>query len=236
MKRKERDQMKMQVRDSDGNIVTDASDVKQKCKKYFEWLLNVDDGRRVELTEGGIGVMHKLENGELKISVENVRKAMKKLKGGKVPGMDGITSEMLKCGGECLLGWLKKVFNVCVLEEKIPNEWMRAITVPIYKGSGDRSKCKNYRGISLLGIPSKVHGRILIEKVHSLTEGLIKEQCGFRLGRGCVDQVFVMKQMSEKFVYKNKSFYVACMDLEKAYDRVDRKAMWHILGMYEENG
>ena len=40
MKRKERDQM-MRVRDSDNNIVNDASDVKQRWKKYFEWLLNV---------------------------------------------------------------------------------------------------------------------------------------------------------------------------------------------------
>ena len=55
-------------------------------------------------------------------------------------------------------------------------------------------------------------------------------------GRGCVDQVFVMKQMSEKFVDKNKSLYVAYMNFEKAYDRVDREAMWHVLGMYGING
>ena len=55
MKRKERDLMSMRVRDNDGNIVTDARDVKQRWKEYFEWLLNVDDGRRAELTESGLG-------------------------------------------------------------------------------------------------------------------------------------------------------------------------------------
>ena len=123
MKRKESDQMSMQFRDSDGNIVTDASDVKQKWKKYSEWLLNVDDGRRAELTESGLRVMHDLANGELEISEEDVRKAVKKLKGGKSPGVDGITNEMLKCGGECLLEWLWKVSNACVVEEKVPNDW-----------------------------------------------------------------------------------------------------------------
>ena len=83
--------------------MTDASDVKQRWKEYFEWLLNVDDGRKAELTESGLGVMHELENGELEISVEDVRKAVKNLKGGKLPGVDEITSEMLKCSGECLL-------------------------------------------------------------------------------------------------------------------------------------
>ena len=83
--------------------MTDASDVKQRRKEYFEWLLNIDGERRAELTESGLGVMHELANGELGISVEDVRKAMKKLEGGKSPGVDGITSGMLKCGGECLL-------------------------------------------------------------------------------------------------------------------------------------
>ena len=107
---------------------------------------------------------------------------------------------MLKCCGECLPQWLRRVCNVCIVEEQVPNDWMRVIIVPISKGNGDRSECKNYRRISLLNIPGKVYGRILIEKVRSLVEELIREtQCGFRSGWGCVDQVFVMKQMSEKF-------------------------------------
>ena len=107
IKRKERDQMSMQVSDSDGNIVIDASDIKQRWTEYFEWLLNADDGRRAELTESGLGVMHELMNGELEISVEDVRKAVKKLKGGKLPGVEGITNGMLKYGGERLLEWLR---------------------------------------------------------------------------------------------------------------------------------
>ena len=217
MKGKERGQMSMRVRDSDGNIVTDASDVKQRWKEYFEWLLNEDDGRRAEMTESGPGVMHKLANGELEINVEDVRKAVKKLKGRKSVRVDGITSETLKCDGECLLEWLRRVCNVCFLEEKALNDWMRTVIVPIHNGKGDRSECKNYRGLSLLSIPGKVYGRILIEIVHSLTKGLIgEEQCGIRSGRGYLDQVFVMKQMSEKFFVKDKSLHVAYMDLEKA--------------------
>ena len=127
--------------------------------------------------------MHELANGELEISVEDDRKAVKKLKGGKSPRADGSTSKMLKCGGECLLEWLMRVCNVCILEEKVPNDRMRAIIVPIYKDKCDRSECKNYGGISLLSVPGKMHGRILIENVRSLTEGLIgEEQSGFRSG------------------------------------------------------
>ena len=42
------------------------------------------------------------------------------------------------------------------------------------------------------------------------------EQFGFRADRGCVDQIFI-KQIGEKKVY------VGFIDLEKAYDGVNRK-------------
>ena len=75
-------------------------------------MLNIDDGRRAELTESGLRVMHELANEELEIIVEDIRKAVKKLKEGKLPVVDGITSEMLKCGAECFLKWLRRVCNV----------------------------------------------------------------------------------------------------------------------------
>ena len=40
--------------------MTDASDVKQRWKEYFEWLLTEDDRRRVVLTESGLVEMHEL--------------------------------------------------------------------------------------------------------------------------------------------------------------------------------
>ena len=57
-----------------------------------------------------------------------------------------------------------------------------------------------------MSIPTKIHERVLIEKAYEMTEGLIGEkQCGFRMGRGCGDQVFVIKQISEKCIAKGES-------------------------------
>ena len=41
-----------------------------------------------------------------------------------------------------------------------------------------------------------------------------------------------MRQISEKYLAKGKDVYFAFMDLEKAYDRVDRDAMWNVLRLY----
>ena len=234
-KRSTREQMSMRVKDSEGNLLVEQGAVSKRWKEYFQGLLNVDTGRGAQLLDV------RNENGNdlvgFEIEVDDVELALKKLKKGKSPGVDGIKSEMLKYGGDAMLEWLTRVCKVCMASERVPRDWVRAIMVPFYKGKGDRNDCRSYRGISLLSIPGKVYGRILIERVRALTEGRMgEEQCGFRRGRGCVDQIYVMKQMSEKYWERNKSLYVAYMDLEKAYDRVDREAMWQVLGMYGING
>ncbi len=104
----------------------------------------------------------------------------------------------------------------------VPADWTKTIIVPVYKGKGRRGECGSYRGISLLSIPRKVHGKVIIERVQQLTEDKIsEEQGGFRNGRGCVDQIFSSRMAVEKILAKGKKLYAAFMDLEKAYDRVD---------------
>ena len=70
-----------------------------------------------------------------------------------------------------------------------------------------------------------------------MVEGLIDdEQERFRAGSGCVDQIFTLKQIGEKAREKKRRVYVGFMDLEKAYDRVNREALWQVLRMYDVGG
>ena len=70
-----------------------------------------------------------------------------------------------------------------------------------------------------------------------MTGGLIDdEQGGFRAGRGCVAQIFTLKQIGEKAREKKRSLYVGFIDLEKAHDRVNREALWQVLRMYDVVG
>ncbi len=41
------------------------------------------------------------------------------------------------------------------------------------------------------------------------------EQGGFRRGRGCVDQIFAVRQVCEKYLGKGKEVFCSFMDLEK---------------------
>ena len=59
------------------------------------------------------------------------------------------------------------------------------------------------------------------------------EKGGFRAGRGCVNQIFTIKWIGEKAKEKKLRVYVGFIDLEKVYDRVNRKALWQVLRMYD---
>ena len=51
-----------------------------------------------------------------------------------------------------------------------------------------------------------------------------------------VDQIFILKQIGEKAQEKKCRMYVFFMDLEKASDRVNREALWHVLRMCDVGG
>ncbi len=81
----------------------------------------------------------------------------------------------------------------------------------LYKGKGDKQEFSNYRGISLLSVVGKLYGRVLIHRIWRGTEKSIRDQQGgFRQGRGCIEQIFAVRQVCEKFL--EKEVYGAIMD------------------------
>ncbi len=67
----------------------------------------------------------------------------------------------------------------------MPEDWRKAIIVPLYRGKGKREECNNYRGISLLSVPGKIYGRILNEPMMKITDKSVgDEQGGFRWEEG----------------------------------------------------
>ena len=140
---------------------------------------------------------------------------------------------MLKYGGDVVTEWMVKICQMAWERLVVPADWTKAIIVPVYKGKGRRGECGSYRGISLLSIPGKTYGKVIVERIQRLTEQKIsEEQGGFRKGRGCVDQIFSFRMVVERVLAKGKKLYAAIMDLEKAYDRVDWLALWEVLMIY----
>ena len=90
--------------------------------------------------------------------------------------------------------------------------------------------CQNYKGISLLCVASKDFGRAVLNRIQKVLEKHLDDnQCGFRQSRGCVDQIFSVKILMQRAKEFNKPIHLCFVDLQKAYDTVNRGALWEIL-------
>ena len=225
------------VKDVNGRVLAESDEVCERWKEYFDGLLNVNVSGRAEITARPGMNVRVFEKADANVSMKEVLEALCELKCGKACGVDGVKAEYLKCAGYVCAEWMVRLLNVCMSSGRVPSEWKMGCIVPLYKGKGDPLECRNSRGISLLSVPAKVYGKILIRRVIENSEGQVgEEQSGFRKGRGCTDQVFVLRQVCEKMKEKGKQAWIAFMDLEKAYDRIDRHAMWQVMRIYGIGG
>ena len=61
---------------------------------------------------------------------------------------------------------------------------------------------------------------------------LREEQCGFRKGRGCVDQIFTLRLIIEKCMSYRTPLVLTIIDYEQAFDSVDRRGLVKVLSLY----
>ena len=90
--------------------------------------------------------------------------------------------------------------------EVIPDDWGKGILARIVK-KGDLRNCNNWHGMTLLPIPNKVFCRILLNRINKAIDSKLREeQAGFRRGRGCIDQIFALRNIFEQSPEWNTPF------------------------------
>ena len=61
-----------------------------------------------------------------------------------------------------------------------------------------RDNCNNWRGIALLSVPSKILAKIIIQQIaDTVDQQLRREQVGFWKGKGCTDQILILRNIIE---------------------------------------
>ena len=166
------------------------------------------------------------------ISSEELDVVIRKLKNNKSPGEDRISAEMLKALGQLGMHALLQLLNSVWQEEQVPSDWKRGIIVKIPK-KGDLSNCANWRGITLLTVIGKILSQIIYNRMKDAMFGVLcEEQAGFREGRGCADQIFVLRNIVEQCEEWRKSLVLNFVDFRKAFDCIHRPTMWKVLRHY----
>ena len=120
------------------------------------------------------------------------------------------------------------IFNNILQLEYFPECWAQGDVIPIFK-NGDKNNANNYRGITLLSCMGKLFTRIMNTRMTKWVEDnriLNETQFGFRVGKGTRDCLFVLHGLIEMLFAKGMKLYCCFIDYEKAYDYLDRAAIW----------
>ena len=146
----------------------------------------------------------------------------------KSSGPDGISAKMLKGVASSLAPVLVQIFNLSILDAKVPSQWKFSRVVPIPKGSSTNPSPSNFRPISLLSITSKLLEKVIHSRVMSYLEEsspIATNQWGFLPGRSTTHALLsaVHHWMSE--MEDGNEVGAVFFDLTKAFDSVPHRQL-----------
>ena len=140
-----------------------------------------------------------------------------------------ITNEFMKCSFNVMEIIYTQFFNLVLTKCILPEEWVIGLIRPIYKNRGSRKDPDNYRGITLLSCMGKLFTLMLNERLKCFINinGLLhEEKTGFRDDYSTIDRIFSLSLIVNIYLSKGKRLYAAFIDYKKAFDSINRVAIW----------
>ena len=95
---------------------------------------------------------------------EGIIAAIRSLKNGKSPGQDNLSAEVFKTHPQLAADLLQPLFTYIWEGKKLPKDWTEGVIVKIPR-KGALKNCNNWRGITLLSVPSKILAKIIIQRI-----------------------------------------------------------------------
>ena len=160
------------------------------------------------------------------------------LKSSKACGPNSISTSLLIEFSEFLICPLSTIINMSLQEGFFPSLNKEADVCPIHKKK-DRTKCENYRPISLLSVFSKIFERVMyarVEKFFKSSETIYKYQFGFRRHYSTNHALLSITEQIRNALDKNMYACGVFIDLEKAFDTVNHQILLSKLYHYGIRG
>jgi hypothetical protein len=202
MDKKPNGENKTAMHNSDGKLCEDEKGILRIHEEWFRKLLTTPSAQNEEEERVEQEIEEKLKIIECKakqekakpITIEELEPVIRKLKNNKASDVNGMRNEYIKYAGLKLKQSLLKLLNEILITITVPKRWEKMRIRTIYKNKGDKKEIKNYRGIFITNIVSKVFEKILHNRNQTkIDDSLTPFQCGSRKGRGTVDHLFTLQ-------------------------------------------
>ena len=208
-----------------------------KCREFNDYYASVyksDNGILPAFgprTQSSLGFVH--------FTYSSVARALKSVSKSYSSGPDQIPSMFVYSVRDCIVSPLCTIFTVCFHQGRLPQDWLDASVVPVYKGKGGTNRMENYRPISLTSVVCKVMERCVKERITSyLLENrlLSNSQHGFVHNRSTLTNLLEACNDWINMLQDRKCVDVIYFDIKKAFDTVSHKKLLFKCETYGING
>ena len=224
---------------NDGEITNDPKVIKEEVLNFYETLY-----RSREQSIVGADPMANLEGPSLTqsdrdkteglITLEEAGKALKKMKNGKSPGLDGYTTEFFKFFWRDIGTFLVRSINYGFHKGEMSVTQRRGVITCIPKENKPKRLIKNWRPITLLNTSYKIASACIAERIKSILPKIIgEEQKGFLTGRYIGENIRMLYDVLSYTEKNNLPGMVMLIDFEKAFDSISWSFIRRTLDFFE---
>jgi len=140
----------------------------------------------------------------------------------KMPGEDGITSEIFMSLVEILPKYTTAIYNGCLRSGTFPMRWKKAKILPVTKlGEESRDEVSKFHPVSLLDTGGKVLEKVLINRInyHVFSQGFMnKNQYGFTPQKGTIDAAMAVKTFVKEGPVAGEVIVLVSLNIRGAFD------------------
>ena len=161
---------------------------------------------------------------------KSIKECMLTLKPKNSEGFDRIPQRVLLDGTEHLLQPLTTLFAQIYKQRKIPNQWLVAKTIPIFKNKGEKRNIENYRPIANLCSTSNFFEKLILKRILEVQDenkvDITRQgQHGFKKMRSTSTLSVDLQSIISRALDNSEYVLVSSLDLSSAFDVVNIKLL-----------
>ena len=161
------------------------------------------------------------------ITQDELFDAVMTLKGGKVPGIDGLSIEFYHKFWKVIAPFLIAMYQYSFDQGLLPVLVRKGLISLLPKGNKDTRLVKNMRPLTLLCNSYKILAKALDNRMRTILPELIQmDRTDFVKGRKICHNVRKSLDIIEHMNHKNLPGLILSIDMEKCFDRLEHKSIF----------